>query len=233
MGTSRARRRLVSSVAAVLFAVTLVTFSVRADDTDAVKAAGTADSGWPEDLGRACREAGTRPVRDFHAGDAEVMAQATGDHAAVVLFRARDDHHVAVCHGLRDADTGADFVTALFPLRDAPRGATVPPFDTYDVEGVTAVVVGDRLPAGAVRVVMWLGDGRKVSLEPQNGRWLAAVLELAASSGGDPVQRFRYMSADGEVLGEWVAPGVQRNPRVPPIRDTPGLDTRESACLTC
>ena len=233
METSRARRRLVSSVAALLFAATLLTFSGRGDDTDAVKAAGTADSGWPEDLGRACREAGTRPVRDFRAGDAEVVAQAIGDHAAVVLFRARDDRHVAVCHGLRDADTGADFRNALFPLRDAPRGATVPPFDTYDVAGVTAVVVRDRLPAGSVRMVMWLADGRKVSLEPQNGRWLAAVLELVASGGREPVQRLRYMSADGEVLGEWVAPGVQRNPRVPPIRDRPGLDTRESACLYC
>lgn len=230
METSRARRRLVSSAAALLYAAALLTFFVRTVDTDAVKPAEATDSDGPADLSSACQAAGAKSVRGFAAGDSEVMARATSDHAAVVLLRARDGRHVAMCHGSRDP---LDLVTRVYPLRDAPRGATVLPFGTYDVAGVSSVVVRDRLPAGATRVVMWLADGRKVSLEPQNGRWIAAVLDHAASSGGDPVQRFRYMSADGKVLGEWVAPRVPRNPRVPPIGDAPGLDTRESSCLSC
>lgn len=238
METSRAgRRRLVSSVAVLLFGATLATFLV-GDDDEPSGPVSTEAAAWPKDLARACArlapDDGT-VVEDFYAVGPRTMASARNDHAAVVLLASADGRQFATCQGWREPELALS--TQVYPLRDLPRGHQTSPFEvsslSYDETTHVAVVVADRLPEGASRVVLWTTDGQKVSLAPQDGRWIAALVEVAPTTEAAPVSRFRYMSADRKVLGEWVAPGVQRNPRVPPIADVPGLDQRAASCLSC
>lgn len=238
METSRAgRRRLASSVAVLLFAATFVVFLV-GDEDEARGPVSTEAPAWPKDLSRACARLAPDDgpvVEDFYAASPRTTASARNDHAAVVLLASADGRQFATCQGWREPELALS--TQVYPLRDLPRGHQTAPFgvssSSYDETTHVAVVVADRLPEGASRVVLWTTDGQKVSLAPKESRWIAGVVGVAPSTETAPVSRFRYMSADGRVLGEWVAPGVQRNPRVPPIADVPGLDQRAASCLSC
>lgn len=228
----RARHWMVIGLGLLLCAGAIGIFAGRGGELPGFgddSAAGSSTPRWPADLRASCNP----PSRPFSAARPTLVASARSRHFAVAAYVARDQKEFVLCFGTLLSEP--DFASGVRPLRDAPRGTTVLPFQRHtasDESGsAAAILLVTRLPVGVARVILWPDDGRTISLEPQGGRWIAAIVETIPTGRQtllpEPgVRRLRYMSPDDRVLGEWVASGVRANPRVPRLQQLPMLDVR-------
>lgn len=242
MKTSRtARRGLVTAVAVLACGVALLAPAWQGDDADEPFEGAATQGGkrsWP-DLATACagglvpddrrsvEQAGAR----FFARGPELMAAETGVGAAVAVFRARDDRAVALCRGTALPGGHLSFVTTVHPFRRATTAQSASPLvhqTTCTDAGrcTAALVIADRLNPQVAGLVARLEGGREVQLRPQQGSWIARIIEVEIARSTDEVlvERVLYTDPDGEHLAEWVPSTESRNAALPPLTRFPGVE---------
>lgn len=224
------RRRLVSALAVLMFAATLVGFHLEAEE----KSEQVADRvRWPE-MTAGCAGGGhdeDAKVAEAHelffAGEPELMAASGNAVAAAAIFRSQDRKAIAICTG----SSPDSYLTSVHPFRSSTRDEDLSPVAHHRICSSNdpcraSLVVVDRLSREVFRMVIHLESGEQVVLRPQRGTWIARTVELRGKDSGreTPVERVVYHDRSGKPVAEWLPPSSDRERVLPSTGEFPGVE---------